>query len=411
MDTQSYIDFVTSLLSKMHIDSHVLVNPDEHMASSIDGGLRAMLFGEDNYAKLLVNSPTQAKSNVIYRFFDEYLCHYIFFRIPDANTNSYFYIGPYIPVLPTEDFLSRKARQLALKGSQLEQLTAYYRNLPVVEDDSVLMCVVDTLGAQLWGGANYFDVEYVSYEIPDRRSPVYTTGLFDHNDSTVPSMTLEMVEQNYLSENKLMEAVRKGKMNKIEIITAAIMNKGTEKRLPDSLRNRKNYLIILNTLLRKAAEYGEVHPFHIDRLSSRFARKIEELRTVDSSLNLQQEMMRKYCLLVKEHSLKKYSNLIGRVITLISYDLAADLSLKHIASLMNVNASYLSATFKKECGMTLTDYVHSKRMEAAVYILAHSDKQIQTVAEECGILDVNYFIKVFKKHYGMTPTQYRAMSI
>lgn len=31
--------------------------------------------------------------------------------------------------------------------------------------------------------------------------------------------------------------------------------------------------------------------------------------------------------------------------------------------------------------------------------------QIQVVAEECGIVDLNYFIKLFKRHYGMTPTQ------
>ena len=46
-------------------------------------------------------------------------------------------------------------------------------------------------------------------------------------------------------------------------------------------------------------------------------------------------------------------------------------------------------------------------METAAFIMSHSDKQIQVVAEECGILDVNYFIKLFKKQYGMTPTQYR----
>ena len=46
-------------------------------------------------------------------------------------------------------------------------------------------------------------------------------------------------------------------------------------------------------------------------------------------------------------------------------------------------------------------------MEHAAYNLTHSNKQVQIIAEECGILDVNYFIKIFKKHYGMTPTQFR----
>ena len=74
---------------------------------------------------------------------------------------------------------------------------------------------------------------------------------------------------------------------------------------------------------------------------------------------------------------------------------------------MNVNSSYLSAAFKKECGETLTEYVNRKRMENAAAIIKRSSKQIQAIAEECGVLDANYFIKLFKKQYGMTPTQYR----
>ena len=407
MDILHDLEFTVMLLGKLHISSHIVDDPEHHISDEIDCGLRAMLFGESNYAKLLVNSPTEAKENTIYRFFDEYRCNYIFFKIPDSITNRYFFVGPYIPSLPEVEYYERKAKQLDLDASKLEQLKNYYRSLPVVEEENVLFSIIDTLGSFIFGGENHFNVETVSYEIPDKRRPVYTSGIFEDVESDNSALSLEIIEQNYQNERRLIEAVSKGKLHKVDMIASSILNQGTEERLADSVRNRKNYLIIFNTLLRKAAEFGEVHPLHINRLSSAFAKKIEELCTVDDSLNLQKEMIRKYCLLVKEHSLKKYSHLIGRVITLISFDLTADLSLKHISSLMNVNAIYLSATFKKECGETLTEYVNRKRMETAAFVLSHSDKQIQVVAEECGILDVNYFIKLFKKQYGMTPTQYR----
>ena len=406
MDIQQHITFVSTLLKKMHISTHILENPDQYMSSQIDGGLRATLFGENDYSKLLTNSPLEADENTIYRFFDEYLCNFIFLKIPNIS-NSYFYVGPYLCSLPTEDFIIKKAAQLNLTESQIAQLKSYYRNLPIIEDENILLSIMDTLGLFLWGDSNNFNIEYLTYEIPDKRNPVYSSELFENAESTIPNLTLEMIEHNYGNEKLLMEAVSKGKLNQVDIIAPTVLNQGTADRLPDSLRNRKNYLIILNTLLRKSAEYGEVHPYHIHLLSSLFSNKIEELYSIDKSLELQKEMIRKYCLLVKEHSLKKYSQLIRRVITLISYDLSAPLTLKHIAEIMNVNASYLSATFKKECNETLTDYVNRKRMEYAVQALRHSNKQIQMLAEECGILDVNYFIKVFKKHYGMTPTQYR----
>ena len=407
MQNSQNIEFVCKLFCKLHISVNIIEEPEKSIPSKIDKGLRAMLFGETDYAKLLFNSPLEAKEKIIYRFFDEYMCHYIFFRIPDKKPSSYFFVGPYLPSLPSEEYFTRKSQQLLLSEEKSNELRSYYRSLPIAEDENLLLSIMDTLGSFLWGGENEFNIEYINYEIPDKRRPAYSASIFDDNDSTLPSLTLDIISQNYQNEKKLMEAVSKGKLNKVDVALNSILNQGIEERLSDSLRNRKNYLIILNTLLRKAAEYGEVHPYHIHRLSSSFAKKIEELYSLESSLELQKEMIRKYCMLVKEHSLKKYSNLIGRVITLISYDLTADLSLKHIAEVMNVNASYLSAAFKKECGKTLTAYVNSKRMEMASFILSHSNKQIQTVAEECGILDMNYFIKLFKKQFGLTPTQYR----
>ena len=79
MNFDQNIDFTKMLLKKLHISSHIIENPEEYISREIDKGLRAMLFGEENYSKLLVNSPKEAEENVIYRFYDEYLCNYIFF--------------------------------------------------------------------------------------------------------------------------------------------------------------------------------------------------------------------------------------------------------------------------------------------------------------------------------------------
>lgn len=407
MEINQLFDFVKTLLSKLHISSHIIQNPTTFIFPEIDCGLRAMLFGETNYAKLLFNSPAQAKDNVIYRFYDEYRCNYIFFKVPNCKEQTYFYIGPYLPSLPTEDFIANKSEQLRLDVSQIQEFHTYYRNLPIVEDENILLCIVDTLGLYVWNGSEHFNIEYINYEIPDQHKPIYNDNIFDPNEPYTPTLSLEMLEQTYQNENYLMKAVSRGKLNEIDIVVGTVLNQGTENRVSDTLRNRKNYLIILNTILRKSVEHGQVHPFHIHKLSSYFANKIEQLFSMEGSLELQKEMIRKYCLLVKEHSLRQYSPLIGRVITLVSYDLSADLSLKDIAAKLNVNASYLSAAFKKECGETLTDYVRRKRMEHAAYLLSHSDKQIQSIAEECGIIDLNYFIKLFKKEYDITPTQYR----
>ena len=152
---------------------------------------------------------------------------------------------------------------------------------------------------------------------------------------------------------------------------------------------------------------GSVHPFYIDSVSTEFAQRIELVRSQHDATELMKEMVRKYCKLVKKHSSKDYSLLVQKVITLIDADLTADLSLKRFLSLLNVNASYLSSLFKKETGKNLTEYVAEKRIKNAAYLLTTTNLQIQTIAQHCGIYDVNYFAKTFKKITGKTPKEYR----
>ena len=215
------------------------------------------------------------------------------------------------------------------------------------------------------------------------------------------------LEERYIIENQFLKAVSQGLYLKAEQIIKDLATMSFEQRTTDSLRNLQNYCIILNTLLRKAAESGAVHPLHIDRISSDFAKKIEAVTSLESGAKLQQEMTRKYCLLVRNHSMKGYSLLTQKAVIEIDSDLTADLSLNALAKFLNINASYLSKLFKKETGSTLTEYVNRKRIEHGIFLLNTTTLQIQTIAQYCGIPDINYFTKLFKRQVGKTPTEYR----
>lgn len=93
---------------------------------------------------------------------------------------------------------------------------------------------------------------------------------------------------------------------------------------------------------------------------------------------------------------------------LIQHDLTADLRLKTIAEKLNVNSSYLSSLFHKEYGCTLTEFINKQRIDRGIQLLQQTAKPVQEIAAECGIQDVNYFIKLFKKQTGFTPNRYRA---
>ena len=403
MPYTAQLQFAQKLLKNMNISTHIAEDPEKIISKDIDLGLRALLFGRDNYKDFLQNSMSEAENNTIYRFFDEYYCHYVFMRLPAPRTEHYFFIGPYLLQSPPKDALRNKFPSLSADTG--EQIQQYYAALPIIENETLLLTVASTLGQTIWGSEDNFSTEFVEYAIPDRSRPLpVISQLPDGREQKFP---LEVLEKNYANEKLLMEAVSQGKLHKVQAIASTVFNNGTEARLSDSLRNRKNYLVILKTLLRKAAEYGGVHPLHIHKISAYYANEIEKIHSISDSLSLQEDMIRNYCLLVKQHSLNKYSYTVGKAITMIHYDLLADLSLKSISEQLNVSPAYLSGLFKKECGCTLTDYVNKRRIDHAIRLLRSTDKQIQTIAYECGIQDPNYFIRLFKKHTGTTPSQYR----
>jgi YesN/AraC family two-component response regulator len=218
---------------------------------------------------------------------------------------------------------------------------------------------------------------------------------------------MDALEQRYEYENKMIEAVRLGLIHKIPMFMSAFSEGIFKNRISEPLRSFKNYCIIMNTLLRKAAEDGGVHPVYIDSTSSKFAKKIELLSDTRACSSMMREMFSSYCRLVYKHSVKRYSPIVQKTILVIDSDISAELSLNNLAKKQDISAGYLATIFKRETGKTVSEYIKDKRIEHAMYLLGSTHLQIQTVALHCGIMDVQYFSKIFKKKIGKNPKEYR----
>ena len=84
------------------------------------------------------------------------------------------------------------------------------------------------------------------------------------------------------------------------------------------------------------------------------------------------------------------------------------ISLGSIAEKFNISIAYLSRSFKKIVGMKYCDYVNTIRMEkAAEKLLQYPELMIKDIAEMVGFEDQYYFMKRFKIHFSMTPSEYR----
>lgn len=403
------LEFFIKILNNFNLPINIVSESMEDFPE-VDFGLRRQIFGSSYLSEIFSNRLSELHENTIYWYRDEFLCRYTTLRLPDYEDSLFMIIGPYTQTEFPHQTIQEILERFHVPPKSFPQFEKFYSGLTILPDETTFFTLINTFGEQIWHSFENFRSERIVQNTPGEifefadaaESPNLT-----YKDSEDSFLKMESIERQYLHENQLIQAVSQGNANKAEMMIPNNANQGIEQRLPDTIRNHKNYSIILNTLLRKAAEYGSVPFIHIDSLSSKFAQKIELIHSTDDALTLRKEMVHKYCLLVKNHSMKGYSLLVRKVLTYVDADLTADLSLRAQADRLNINASYLSTLFKKETGSTLTDYVNHKRIEHALLLLNTTNMQIQTIAQYCGIPDVNYFTKTFKKITGKTPKDYR----
>lgn len=99
-------------------------------------------------------------------------------------------------------------------------------------------------------------------------------------------------------------------------------------------------------------------------------------------------------------------NRFGKILKYIG-DHYNTVTLKEVSNIFGYNPDYLSLRFQKITGVTFTEKLNSIRMEQARTILLSSECSIEEISSIVGFHDRSWFIRAFKKTYGMTPGAYR----
>lgn len=381
------------------------VDPNGPMSQFLDNQIYIPgIVDTDDMSTPLKTYLPDLQKDTVYTITDRLLMRYTYLLLPEKAPETLLVLGPYLDSPVTEQAILELTEALNIQTEQQRFLQRFYASLPVIPPDGHMQMMMTLFFERLWGQDGF---TYASF----KQDTLSDFTAFRQNvlssDNAGSQWNVDMIEKRYAGENAMMDAVRTGNLKKVDThvgrITAAVF----DKRLPDHLRTLKNYCIITNTLLRKAAEQGGVHPVYLDSVSSDFAAKIEQLSSPAACPAMIGSMARSYCRLVKNHSAKSYSPSVQKAMICVDTDLTAPLSLRYLADELNINSSYLSSLFKKETGLTVTAYIIRQRINYAKHLLENTRLQIQTVAQHCGLGDVHYFSKLFKKETGLTPREFR----
>ncbi len=395
--------FLCDFLKKCRV-SFTFFSLDDSVDKVLDDTFKAIFLTPDQLSLNFASLIGEIKPNTIYKFSNQFHMYYILFILPQTPNETIMMIGPFLSSSPDSRQVLEIGESYSVSPDKQKLLKDYYSNMQVLTETDRVFTLIETFAERIWGGVGSYNIIDTSSDLAVSQQILSKQSGESNQDILI---NMKLMEQRYAYENEIMLAVSNGSDHKVANIMSVISTFNFDKRVSDSVKNLKYYCVVMNTLLRKAAEQGGVHPLYIDDLSSKFALRIEQLNTVDSIQEFMTEMLKSYCRLVRKHSTKKYSSLVQKTIALIDYDISSNLTLSSLASIQNISPGYLSTIFKKETGKTVTEYIIDKRISNAMRLLSTTKLQVQTVALHCGVMDVQYFSKVFKKKTGKTPKEFR----
>ena len=393
-------NFLCRYLSNMNIPYFVSADTFFTMAD-FDLGLRNSILKEKAIGT--VSSLDQFDPKVLYHFSDYYNCNYTFFQLPDAR---FFFVGPYLLKNMDESEIRQFLLLSEIPETLISQMKDYYYSLVLIRDQASFYGLLRQC---------FIDICQITEPIEhtfDLRTLESREAFLKKHQFIVPEdpiLSMNLLEKRYQSEDDFLSAVTQGNTAKAMSIVNKMNGFRITARTTDELRNQKNLMISLNTLLRRTSYAAGVHPFYIDTISANYARLIENATSIQDMSDIIPYMVRSYCELVEKRSTSLYSEPIRQILVTIDASIDGDLSLKRFANELFLNTSYLSSLFKKETGMTLTDYVNHHRIGYAKRLLKSTTLSIQDIATTVGISDIHYFTRLFRRETGLSPREFRKL--
>jgi YesN/AraC family two-component response regulator len=204
-------------------------------------------------------------------------------------------------------------------------------------------------------------------------------------------------------ENLLHRAIRSFDINQIgNIINDMKQVLSKECRCyPNKIKHRVSSIIVL---ILKELE-SEIFEEQYDQLLNRSYQMYAECESFDQLFEISKQLLGQAI----EYSQQKVdqADAVEECISYIKTHLDNDLSLQSVADYIHFHPNYLSAKIKEKVGLSYSSFVLKLKMELASRLLLDSNDKIQVIALRCGFNDSNYFNRMFRREYNISPEQYR----
>ena len=174
------------------------------------------------------------------------------------------------------------------------------------------------------------------------------------------------------------------------------------------LQNFKYHFVITAAMCTRFCIFNGMDVSVAFALSDFYIQKADVSQTIDSLSVLHRQMCLDYTNKMKQLSKTSICSLpITKCIDFIYDNLHKRITMAMLSSVCGLSPSYLSRIFKKETGMTVSDYIVCRKLKTAENMLLYSDFSSARIASTLAFPSQSYFSSLFKKRTGITPCQFR----
>lgn len=236
--------------------------------------------------------------------------------------------------------------------------------------------------------------------------PMYRTSHPQQLDQPVAGGRTDYLRA-YQLEQDMLTGIREGRTNALQRLSfpGVLYQFHTN----DPVREVKNNIIIFVSLCARAAIEGGVSLHVAKEREENYIARIERCGSISELAKLNHQMGHEFSLLVAQcRENPNLSETIQNCCNYIRNHYMEPLELSDISSALGYADYYLSRKFHREMGVHISDYINEVRLGHAKALLATTDMSLEAISEKLHYSSRNYFSKVFRKHFGMSPSEYRA---
>lgn len=306
-------------------------------------------------------------------------------------------LGPYLAEEMTIGRSIQICNQVDKKNMDAKDLLIYYGRYPVIPVnimDKILRGVLRSLGLE-------------------NLSEHYTRYMGDssndyHDEDELVKLSNANIETHYMTERQYMDAIKRGNTQEVlhyrKLLSENASGMWSKKFNMEDVRLG---LAVNRAMSRIAAYEAGVPAPIIHKITTKESASIAAAQSQKQMIDACETMLKEFCDIVRSIKNDKYSAMTQSIMYSINQHYMNELTIKDIARELSITESYMIAQFKEETGMTPAVYLRKVRLEKAAGLLISTNDEIQKISGSVGIPDANYFVKLFKAEFQMTPGAYR----